>query len=82
MSDSFDRAKPLEPWVARVAINVCRDWARRMHLRYTVNLETGVVWQLASEVEASVPTDAQQEALRLLRFVPSHFVDELKKHAD
>ncbi len=67
----FDRAKPLERWVARVAINVCRDWARRMHLRYTVNLEPGVVGQLASEVKASEPTDAQQEATRLLRFVPS-----------
>lgn len=29
----FDRTRPLRPWLARIAINKCRDWTRRRAVR-------------------------------------------------
>lgn len=31
--DSFDQARPLRAWLARIAINKCRDWSRRRAVR-------------------------------------------------
>ena len=31
--DSFDPERPLRAWLARIAINKCRDWARRRAVR-------------------------------------------------
>lgn len=31
--DSFDPDRPLRAWLARIAINKCRDWARRRTVR-------------------------------------------------
>jgi RNA polymerase sigma-70 factor (ECF subfamily) len=29
----FDRARPFEPWLRRIALNKCRDWSRRRSVR-------------------------------------------------
>lgn len=31
--DGFDQLRPMRPWLARIAINKCRDWARRRAVR-------------------------------------------------
>ncbi len=31
--DSYDRARPFRAWLSRIAINKCRDWARRRAVR-------------------------------------------------
>lgn len=31
--DSYDQARPFRAWLARIAINKCRDWARRRAVR-------------------------------------------------
>lgn len=31
--DTYDQARPLKAWLARIAINKCRDWARRRAVR-------------------------------------------------
>lgn len=31
--DSYDRVRPLRAWLSRIAINKCRDWARRRAVR-------------------------------------------------
>ena len=31
--DSYDQGRPLKAWLARIAINKCRDWARRRAVR-------------------------------------------------
>ena len=44
--DRFDAGRPLEPWLYRVTVNVCRDLGRRRRQRQAVPLE---------EVEPSLP---------------------------
>lgn len=31
--DAFDQTRPMRAWLARIAINKCRDWARRRAVR-------------------------------------------------
>ena len=31
--DSYDQARPMRAWLARIAINKCRDWGRRRAVR-------------------------------------------------
>lgn len=38
----FDRTRPMPAWLARIAINKCRDWARRRAVRRLFGLRTGV----------------------------------------
>ncbi|WP_106639786.1 RNA polymerase sigma factor [Allosphingosinicella vermicomposti] len=65
--DSYDQARPFRAWLARIAINKCRDWARRRAVR-------GLLFSSADADERLVPdsrptTDrslADREELRLL----------------
>src|SRR3546814_15935115 len=36
--DRYDQGRPLRTWLARIAINKCRDWARRRAVRRLLNL--------------------------------------------
>jgi len=45
--DTYDQARPLRAWLARIAINKCRDWARRRMVRRFLLRTTS-----APEVEA------------------------------
>ena len=67
----YDQSKPLEPWVARVAINACRDRKRRSRLRYNVEIEEFALGQMADPLELPEDTDAQQETSRLLTAISS-----------
>ncbi len=37
--DRFDSDRPLEPWLYRVTVNVCRDLGRRRKVRQTMSLD-------------------------------------------
>lgn len=38
----FDRDRPMSAWLARIAINKCRDWGRRRAVRRLFGLHTAV----------------------------------------
>ncbi len=68
---SFDQTKPFEHWVARIAVNCCRDHKRRNRLRYTVEIEQ-IGWsQITITTELTESIDERQETSQLLRFIPS-----------
>jgi RNA polymerase sigma factor (sigma-70 family) len=66
---AFDRTKPLEPWVARVAVNVCRDCKRRSRLRYTVDIEPTGMCDAHREAEPFESIDARQELTVLWQYI-------------
>ncbi|RYE03463.1 MAG: RNA polymerase sigma factor, partial [Sphingomonadales bacterium] len=38
----FDPARPISAWLARIALNKCRDWGRRRAVRRLLGLATPV----------------------------------------
>ncbi|MFC3098362.1 RNA polymerase sigma factor [Alteraurantiacibacter palmitatis] len=54
--DRYDRVRPFRHWLARIALNKCRDWARRRAVRrlLTGALPLGAAEAIADE---SVPQD-------------------------
>jgi RNA polymerase sigma factor (sigma-70 family) len=68
---SYDQSKPLDPWVARVVINTCRDRKRRARLRYTVEIGQIALGQVADQLDVPEHTNAQEEASRLLAVISS-----------
>ncbi len=55
---SYDGVRPFKTWVSRIAINKCRDWARRRAVRrffsFALPLEAA-----ATIVDESIPADQQ-----------------------
>ena len=65
---SYDQSRPFRVWLARIAINKCRDWARRRAVRrlftFAAPLET------ADHIAADqVPTDQAMAAAQELALV-------------
>lgn len=54
--DRYDRVRPFRHWLARIALNKCRDWARRRTVRrlLTAALPLGAAEAVADE---SIPQD-------------------------
>jgi RNA polymerase sigma-70 factor (ECF subfamily) len=48
--DRYDQSRPFRPWLARIAINKCRDWSRRRAVRRIFLLDFA-----ASDAIGSVP---------------------------
>lgn len=54
----FDRARPILPWLRRIALNKCRDWARRHRLRSMLRFAAPI--EAAYDVmDSSAPADVQ-----------------------
>lgn len=57
--DRYDQARPLRAWLSRIAINKCRDWARRRAVRRF--LSSALPWSGAA-AEVPDPSPAADEA--------------------
>ena len=59
----YDRERPFKLWIARIAINKCRDWARRRSVRSFFTRATPIddIFNLASD-SASPETEAGDRA--------------------
>lgn len=66
--DRYDRIRPFRHWMARIALNKCRDWARRRAVRrmLTVALPLGAAEAVADE---SVAQDVALDDRRRLTLV-------------
>jgi len=66
--DSYDRERPMRAWLARIAINKCRDWARRRAVRQFL-FSAGPIPEEGSVADPAPLIDqaaADKEALSLL----------------
>ena len=65
---SYDQSRPLRVWLARIAINKCRDWARRRAVRrfFTFAAPLEAADQTAADL---VPADQALAAAQELRAV-------------
>lgn len=66
--DRYDRVRPFRHWLARIALNKCRDWARRRTVR---RLLTGALPLGAAEAipDDSVPQDVVLDDRKRLKGV-------------
>ena len=66
---SYDPERPLRAWLARIAINKCRDWARRRAVRSLFSLPSPGREAAAAVPESAPPADeaaAARQELDLL----------------
>ena len=66
--DRYDQKRPLRTWLARIAINKCRDWARRRAVRRLFNLSSpyGEFTSIADTAPSIEDTVAGRQELALL----------------
>lgn len=65
----YDQARPLRAWLSRIAINKCRDWARRRAVRrmlFPVSLDQSGIDVVDSSPSTEVEAAGRQE-LELVR---------------
>ena len=55
---SYDGARPFKTWMARIALNKCRDWARRRTVRRFFSFASPIE-AAATVSDESVPADQQ-----------------------
>ena len=55
---SYDRTRPFKTWVARIALNKCRDWARRRAVRRFFSFALPIE-AAATVSDDSIPADQQ-----------------------
>ncbi len=83
----YDQARPLRAWLSRIAINKCRDWARRRAVRrvlFPVSLDQSGVDVVDSSPSTEVEAAGRQE-LELVRaaiaVLPRNLKEPLVLHA-
>jgi len=63
----YDRARPFAPWLARIALNKCHDWARRRKVRRLFSLSLP---EQPIAIDPALPADTaladQQELARTM----------------
>ena len=79
--DRYDQSRPLRAWLSRIAINKCRDWARRRAVR-RVLFPSWADHPTLDVVDPAPATDqalAEREELRALRRAISELPKNLKE---
>ncbi len=70
----YDRARPFGAWVSRIALNKCRDWARRRAVRrlltFAVALDDSVFDIAADTVAVDDALDDRRMLARVSRAIP------------
>lgn len=61
---SYDGIRPMRPWLARIAINKCRDWRRRRAVRHLFFRAEPYGDNEAAEVQDDRPTAYQTVAAK------------------
>jgi len=65
----YDQSRPLRAWLSRIAINKCRDWARRKAVRRFLLAAGSLTREVAEVPDLTPPADdtvADREELELL----------------
>lgn len=80
--DRYDQSRPLRAWLSRIAINKCRDWARRRAVRRffsSLSLTEPAVVQVPDSTPPADDAAADRQQLELLWSAISDLPHNLKE---
>lgn len=79
--DRYDQQRPLRAWLSRIAVNKCRDWARRRAVRrlFTALPFTGTVLEVKDTSPSLEEAAADREELELLWAAVAELPSALKE---
>ena len=80
--DRYDQARPFRAWLARIAINKCRDWARRRAVRRIFSLghvDSDLLASVADDRPGAHAATADRQELDLLWRAVSQLPRSLKE---